>query len=132
MEHRWGKRVSLDVPATLHDGEGGFARGRIVNASLSGALIRTEVQLPVLGRVTLELEDSGRAGASHLVQGYVVRHSAAGLALEWTEFYPPAVAALLARATAVPQPDVERHLRPDSPTHRKPPACTVTAQSVCA
>jgi hypothetical protein len=106
--------MSLDVPATLHSGLGTFARGRIVDASLSGALVRTHVKLPVLARVTLELAGGGTAGVPHLVQGYVVRHSESGLALEWTEFSPPAIAALLYRAAATLQVDCERNPRPDN------------------
>jgi hypothetical protein len=101
MEHRLGKRTSLNMPVMLNAGLGAFARGRIVNVSLSGALVRTELQLPLLVRITLELKHGATTDASRLVQGCVVRHSAGGLGLEWTEFSPPAVADLLRRiATA--------------------------------
>jgi hypothetical protein len=114
MEHRWGTRVSLNERVTLHAGQGVFTRGRILNASRSGALIRTDIQLPLLARVTLELQDGDTEFAPCLVEGYVTRHCVAGLALEWTEFSPPAIAALLCRTAAKLQTAGERNPRPDN------------------
>jgi PilZ domain len=97
MEHRWGARTALDLPVTLYAGLGAIARGRIANASLSGALVCTDVQLPLLARVRVEVDDDYTSCAPHLVEAYVVRRSAVGLGLEWTDFSPPAIAALLGR-----------------------------------
>jgi hypothetical protein len=47
MEHRWGMRVGLDAPVLLVHGAGNETFGRILNASISGALIETPLALPV-------------------------------------------------------------------------------------
>jgi hypothetical protein len=47
MEHRWGVRVGLDAPVLLVHCAGPETFGRILNASISGALIETPLALPV-------------------------------------------------------------------------------------
>jgi hypothetical protein len=120
MEHRWGKRCPLDLRVTLHLGSGAVVPGRIANVSLSGALVRTGASVPSLSRVVVDLD----AGAWHLtrprlVPAYAVRDATGEVALEWTEFSPPAVFALLAdrgsekiRRNATSYPD--QHPRPST------------------
>jgi hypothetical protein len=105
MEHRWGRRARVDMGITLHPGFGAVARGRLTNVSLSGALVRTEMRLPTFTRVVVELpsQDSNPEsgdGAAAMLGAYVVRDAPDGFGLEWTEFSPPAIAALLYRAAA--------------------------------
>jgi hypothetical protein len=47
MEHRWGVRVGLDAPVLLVHGAGNETFGRILNASISGALIETPLAVSV-------------------------------------------------------------------------------------
>jgi hypothetical protein len=96
VEHRWGKRCPLDLRITLHLSSGAVVPGRIANVSLSGALVRTSASVPSLSRVVVDLD----AGAWHLhrsrlVPAYAVRETTGEVGLEWTEFSPPAVFALL-------------------------------------
>lgn len=103
MEHRWGRRARVDMGITLHPGFGKVARGRLANVSLSGALVRTDMRLPTFTRVLVELpsQDSSLEsadGAPALLPAYVVREASDGFGVEWTEFSPPAIAALLYRA----------------------------------
>jgi hypothetical protein len=102
MEHRWGKRAVLDIGVSLRLGSGTVDTGRLANASLSGAFLRTARRLPAFTRVVVEL-DSGtaRQSAPQRVPAYVVRTAPDGLGLEWHEFAPPAIATLLARTIAV-------------------------------
>jgi hypothetical protein len=96
MEHRWGKRSTLDLGVRLPLGSGAVDTGRIANASLSGAFLRTTRRLPAFTRVVVEFEGgSSRQSAPRCVPAYVVRTAPDGLGLEWYEFAPPAVAALL-------------------------------------
>ena len=90
MEHRWGKRSALDVGVRLRLGSGVVDMGRLVNASLSGAFVRTGYCLPAFTRVVVEL-DSGaaRQSAPQRIPAYVVRVATDGLGLEWSEFAPP-------------------------------------------
>jgi hypothetical protein len=80
MEHRWGTRVELDVPAELHTFEG-QAAASIRNASVSGAFVETTARLPLLSRVTLSFP--ARAGGR--LDGCVVRVEDTGVALEWLD-----------------------------------------------
>jgi PilZ domain len=96
MEHRWGKRSTLDIGVGLHLGSGAVDAGCIANASLSGAFVRTTRRLPAFTRVVVEFEGgSSRQSAPRCAPAYVVRTAPEGLGLEWYEFAPPAVAALL-------------------------------------
>jgi hypothetical protein len=107
MEHRWGKRSSVDVPVTLHLGSGAAVRGRIANLSLSGALVLADIRIRVFSQVIVELEDSlwSDSGTPH-VAAYVAREAREGLGLEWTDFSPSPIAELLSRATATLLADV--------------------------
>ena len=80
MEHRWGTRVELDVPAEILNGDGMLARAVVKNASLSGAFLETSMKLPPLSRVYVTLPVTG-----HLLDACVVRVQSTGLALEWLE-----------------------------------------------
>ena len=102
MEHRWGKRSALDIRIRLHLHSGAVDAGRIANASLSGAFVRPARSLPAFTRVVVELDGgTARQSAPQRVPAYVVRTAPDGLGLEWYEFSPPAIAALLARTVAV-------------------------------
>jgi PilZ domain len=105
MEHRWGKRSGLNIGARLCLSSGAVAAGRIANASLSGAFVRTANRIPVLTRVLVELDtNSAGQNARECIPAYIVRATQDGVGLEWNEFTPPAIAALLARfATARPR-----------------------------
>ena len=96
MEHRWGKRSTLDIGVGLHLGSGAVDTGRIANASLSGAFVRTTRRFPAFTRVIVEFEGGfSRQSAPRCVPAYGVRTAPDGHGLEWYEFAPPAVAALL-------------------------------------
>ncbi|MGA2187923.1 MAG: PilZ domain-containing protein [Steroidobacteraceae bacterium] len=78
MEHRWGKRISVDVPIRLRCRACGMAEGRIVNLSVSGALIRTNAALSLLAQVEILLDDG-------ILPSYVTRIDGNGVGVEWCE-----------------------------------------------
>jgi hypothetical protein len=98
MEHRWGKRVTLSLAVKLRTRSGHVTPGRIENASLSGAFVRTSPGFPPFAHVLLEIE--GTPVKSQPIDAYVVRVTPEGLGLEWAEFAPPAIATVLDRAAA--------------------------------
>jgi hypothetical protein len=109
MEHRWGSRSALDTEVRLRLICGAADAGRIKNASLSGALVRTARRLPVFARVLVEFErGSTRGRERECVPAYVVRAAPDGVGLEWSEFAPPAIATLLERTNS----DCELAYRP--------------------
>ncbi len=110
MEHRWGRRSAVNVAVTLHSGAGTVVRGRLANISLSGALVLTDVRLPSFTQLIVELESSRPSeSVPEMVSAFVVRHSARGLGVEWTEFSPPAIAALLRHPAATLASDATEH-----------------------
>lgn len=96
MEHRWGKRSVLDAAVRLLSGSRTVVSGRITNASLSGAFIRTDARLPAFGYVLVELNRNGWShGAPARIPAYVVRQTPDGVGVEWCEFAPLAITSLL-------------------------------------
>jgi hypothetical protein len=97
MEHRCGTRSPLRIAVRLSTRSGCGAVGRIENASVSGAFIRTRADLPAFTHVLVEIQSEG--AESEPVEAYVVRTTPTGVGLEWCEFAPPAIAAAFATAT---------------------------------
>jgi hypothetical protein len=91
MEHRWGTRIDLDVPAELLTADGLSADAAVKNASLSGAFVETTAKLPLLSRVSVNL----RAPKDERLDACVVRVEDDGLALEWLDPGSRLVPALL-------------------------------------
>ena len=107
-EHRWGQRCPVDVRVSFRAPLiGGW--GRIRNVSLSGAYIETAARPPQLERLTMDLEWSreGRTERS-VLSAWIVRRDEHGFGVEWTEFAPWPVPALLSGDPAMrAQPAVE-------------------------
>jgi hypothetical protein len=103
MEHRWGTRVPVDFPVVIESHGHLLAEGRLCNASISGALLSTDVQLPLLAPLTVVFRArvAGRARVLRF-DANVVRCEAGAIAVEWRDMgSPPLVDALReARAEA--------------------------------
>ncbi len=101
MEHRWGERVSVYAPVRLDARPRALAPGCIRNASLSGAYIQTSTRLPPGMLIAVELEgELCRAGQRPYLHAWLVRQDAHGVAVEWCEFAPEAIRAIVARVPA--------------------------------
>lgn len=81
MEHRWGNRFDVEVPAELWTADGLAASGTVRAASLSGALVETDLKPPVLSRLSLK----PRAGAAGWLEACVVRVDERTIAVEWLD-----------------------------------------------
>jgi hypothetical protein len=97
LEHRWGRRISVDVPVRLDLGQP-VGHGLMRTASISGAFIETAVELPVFSNLVVVLPASaaGPSGFRELV-ACVVRREVAGLAVEWRDMECTAIVELLER-----------------------------------
>jgi hypothetical protein len=98
MEHRWGTRVELDHPVEIEcDGE--RHEGRLRNASISGALIATNVAPPALGEIEVSLTAYVHGEPRSLKLGArVVRKSPGCLGVEWTDMASRPIVELLREA----------------------------------
>lgn len=96
MEHRWGIRRAVDVGVKLYVRPSLPAFGRLLNASASGAYVATSIKVPIMTRIQVALGWDGlQRGRRHRIAAYVVRSDASGIGIEWRQFGPPPVLALI-------------------------------------
>jgi hypothetical protein len=100
MEHRWGQRVALELPVVLEIDGRNAGPGVLRDASISGALIETALELPVFTNLVVSLpafEESAPRPAG--LAACVVRCAATGIAVEWRDMACPAIVSLLERVS---------------------------------
>jgi hypothetical protein len=95
MEHRWGDRVQVDLPIHLAVHTQSRIVGRIKNLSLSGALIRTDLELRMRSLIRVFIAVPLRLPHEAIIQAHVVRVLNGDAGIEWSEFAPSAVKELL-------------------------------------
>jgi hypothetical protein len=91
MEHRWGERLELALPVRIRAPYGLVGVGLVTNFSVSGAFIATTLPVASLSQVRVSFRFGRRAARTmdmdgSTFAGQVVRHNAAGFAVEWCEF----------------------------------------------
>lgn len=118
MEHRWGVRHSLDLSVRLDGRPQQLTFARLKNVSCSGAYVETRTPLPTLSRVWIEL-DWDRRDDSRRIAAYIVRTDQRGVGLEWCDFAPRAILALIERSRRLVTRDRRDHI---SPAIRRLPA----------
>lgn len=100
MEHRWGERVAVRRTVELACGSAAPVSGSLENVSVSGAFVRTEGCKPARGPVEVILgrpDYAAGRGRDVRLAAYVVRETAAGVGIEWSEFAPRAIRELMIR-----------------------------------
>ena len=96
MEHRWGERLQVDFPVRVTALRFSVRGGRLADLSVSGALIRADLDARLLSRVQVAIIlPLWSKHESPLVEAYVARKHKNGFGIEWCEFAPPAVSELL-------------------------------------
>lgn len=117
MEHRWGHRREISRSVHLETRSGVAAQGRITNVSISGAFIVSPLPFSLFSYVKVQFTAMLNGKRTLMaVEGQVVRKDEAGYGIEWCEFAPEAVRALVMvppfRMTDAPQHgDWEPHPR---------------------
>jgi hypothetical protein len=103
MEHRWGQRVTLELPVRLGLGGRTLARGTLRSVSISGAFIETSLELPIFTNLVVVLPAmSELVPGSHELAATVIRRLPVGLAVEWRDMACPALVELLERISGQP------------------------------
>lgn len=112
MEHRWGIRRTLDIGVKLYVGSRPPRSGRLLNASSSGSYVATNGPMPLMTRVYLALgwDSFGRADRQRIA-AHVVRTDSRGIAIEWQEFAPALVLALIDAPETSPAQDSPGSIR---------------------
>ena len=102
MEHRWGHRLSTNIPVRLRCMQsrdtGCRCLGCLTSVSASGALIRTELGIcPAANVVVATLAPAlGLQGCE--LPASIVRASSGEISVEWMEFASAGVSAVLTEA----------------------------------
>jgi hypothetical protein len=96
MDHRWGMRVAVDHGVQILCRPRTVGVGRLVNISVSGALVLSGFIPPLLARVAVAGPANDPAGPLwESIEGYVVRHQRDGFGLEWVELAPVGICTML-------------------------------------
>lgn len=80
MEHRWGTRIPLSLPAEIKSSDGRHGTATVRNASVSGAFLETDLKCPPLSRVCVRPLSRPEPG----LDAHVVRAEPDGFAVEWS------------------------------------------------
>ncbi len=102
MEHRWGRRVAVDIPIQLTSADVLFMReAHLANLSITGAMIRADFRPRLLSRVQIVFGSSLTPEPdSPTIAAYVARNNRYGIGIEWCEVASPIVTELLRTAGA--------------------------------
>ena len=91
MEHRWGQRVRVRRRIRVKCGDA-VGSGLLLEVSLSGGILQTDLNPPLLSTVDIELKI---AGETFRTSASVVRREFADLAFEWSDFAPKPACTLI-------------------------------------
>jgi PilZ domain len=97
MEHRCGNRRIVDARITIRTRSGLVARGILRNVSASGALVNSPLPLPLHTSVFVQIEatDGHQPFCRVALAGEISRVTDDGFAIEWAEFAPQTLRAIL-------------------------------------
>lgn len=98
MEHRWGARVSLDLPVRLELAGELLGFGRLRNASISGALVITAARLPPLAALDIVVTTTAAPEGRIVLPACVVRRAGGAVGVEWRDMACDSLVTLLRAA----------------------------------
>jgi len=100
-ESRWGDRVRVNIPVQVSANTAPSADGCMKNLSLSGALVKADVELGLHALIKVSIKTPSQRAAA--ITAYVSRKAGDGVGVEWCEFAPSIVKDLL-RSPSIPLP----------------------------
>jgi hypothetical protein len=95
IEHRWGERIRVDIPVQVSSGSAAGIRGRMRNLSLSGALMKCDVDLRLHTLIEVRIELPLPSPRMAELKAHISRKFNADIGIEWCEFAPRIVTELL-------------------------------------
>jgi PilZ domain len=101
-EGRWGDRVRVNIPVQV-SANALSAHGWMKNLSLSGALVKADVDLGMHALIQVNIEVSSPSPRAAAITAYISRKDEEGIGVEWCEFAPSIVKDLL-RSPSIPLP----------------------------
>ena len=96
MDHRWGYRVRADLDVQVRwEASTLPATATLCDISVSGARLRAQARPALLSRVRLCGPWETRSRQTGTLEGFLVRHTPDGFALEWMQLAPADLEALI-------------------------------------
>jgi hypothetical protein len=99
MEHRWGHRLSTNIPVRLRcmqsRDSGCRCLGCLENVSANGALIKTEFGIRPAPRVVVETLAPATGPQGRELPASIVRAGSGEISVEWMEFASTGVSAVM-------------------------------------
>jgi hypothetical protein len=102
-ESRWGDRVRVNIPVQVSVDALTGADGCLKNLSLSGALVKADVDLGLHTLIQVSIQTPSPSRQAAAIAAYVSRKVKEGVGVEWCEFAPSLVKDLL-RSPSIPLP----------------------------
>jgi PilZ domain len=103
-EGRWGERVKVNIPVQVSADALAGAYGCMKNLSLSGALVKADVDLGLHSLIEVSIKMPSPSQRAEAITAYVSRRVKEGVGIEWCEFAPTVVKDLL-RSPSIPLPN---------------------------
>jgi hypothetical protein len=103
-ESRWGDRVNVNIPVQVSADALARADGCMKNLSLSGALMKADVDLRLNSLIEVSIKMPSPSQRAEVITAYVSRKVGDGVGVEWGEFAPSVVKDLL-RSPWIPLPN---------------------------
>jgi hypothetical protein len=101
-DSRWGDRIRVNIPVRV-SANASSADGCLKNLSLSGALVKADVDVGLHALIQVNIKISSPSKRAAAVTAYVSRKATEGIGVEWCEFAPSIVKDLL-RSPSIPSP----------------------------
>jgi PilZ domain-containing protein len=101
-ESRWGDRVRVNIQVQV-SANAVSAEGYLENLSLSGALVKADMDLGVHALIQVSINMPSPTQRAAVITAYVSRRAKEGIGVEWCEFAPSIVKDLL-RSPSIPFP----------------------------
>ena len=96
MDHRWGYRVQADLDVQVRwEARTLPVVATLCDISVSGARLRADVRPLLLSRVRVIGPWDSHANRTAALEGFLVRHTPDGFALEWMQLAPAVLEALI-------------------------------------
>ena len=104
FEHRWGERFRVNIPVRVSAAALARVDGCMKNLSLSGALMKADVDLRLNSLVEVRIKMPSPSQRAEVITAYVSRKVGDNVGVEWGEFAPRVVKDLL-RSPSIPLPN---------------------------
>ncbi len=99
---RWGDRVRVNIPVQV-SANASSAHGCMKNLSLSGALVKVDVDLGMHALIQVSINMPSPSQRAAAITAYVSRKDEGGIGIEWCEYAPSIVKDLL-MSPSIPLP----------------------------